>query len=287
MINKIKKDFFEFIGSPYITYLKTLDKIVKYNKGNINFYVLINSANNSLSDDYNIIAKNLNRIHKFSNNAKLDVYLSLAPYKKEINKTTKLPLSRFNVNSGFTIININRYPIEDKKIFISRKEEFGKVIFHEYIHHNLQIDSSFSSSNIKRLQEHFKIISDIDPNEAVVEFWATVMFLKQLSEETQKDFYELFKEELSYSLYKSNQLFELQKKNNCIWFDNTYVYCYIIFKTIFMFNLTKFQKIYTFPYDDTILTNFLIEHSKLPEIKSNPTKRRPDNSLCFMVNSDD
>ena len=88
-------------------------------------------------------------------------------------------------------------------------------------------------------------------------------------------------------MYKSNQLFELQKKNNGIWFDNTYVYCYIIFKTIFMFNLTKFQKIYTFPYDDTILTNFLIEHSKLPEIKSNPTKRRPDNSLCFMVNSDD
>jgi hypothetical protein len=293
MIETIKYEMSEYIGSWFITYLRSLNKIIKYTKGNINFHVLVNGNGNGNGNgndngnDKEIIIKNLNRIHKFSNNAKIDVYISLSPYKKEFDKTPKLPLSRFNINSGFTFKNINRLIPIDKKIYILRKEEFGKVIFHEYIHHILEIDNSFSSMNIKRLQQHFNIKSDIDPNETIVEFWATIMFLQQISEETKKDFYELFKEELKYSLYKSYQLFELQKKNNGIWFDNTNAYCYIIFKTIIMYNLQEFQKIYTFPYEDTKITDFLIKYSNsLPQVKSNPTKRRPDNSLCFMVNSD-
>jgi hypothetical protein len=287
MIDKIKQEISDYIGSKYYNdYLQSLDKIVIYTKGNIKFYVLINSLTENKDYNKDLIIKNLNRIHKFSNNAKIDVYLSLSPYKKQFNQDPKKPLSKFNINSGFTYINKYGYPI-DKRIFILRIEEFGKVIFHEFIHHIPEIHSDFSNKNIKRLQNHFKIKSIIDPNEAIVEFWATIMFLKQISEETKKDFYKLFKEELNYSLYKSNQLFELQEKNNGIWYDYTNVYCYVIFKTIFMYNLLEFKKIYTFPYNDTIITDFLIKHSILPKIKSNPTTKRPDNSLCFMVNSDD
>ena len=54
-----------------------------------------------------------------------------------------------------------------------------------------------------------------------------------------------------------------------------------------MYNLPEFQKIYTFPYNDDAITDFLIEFSNIPlPITSNPTTKRPDNSLCFMVNSD-
>jgi hypothetical protein len=287
MIDKIKEEISDYIDNKYYNnYLQSLDKIVTYTKGNIKFYVLLNSLTENKDSNKDLIIKNLNRIHKFSNNAKIDVYLSLSPYKKQFNQDPKKPLSKFNINSAFTYINNYGFPI-DKRIFILRIEEFGKVIFHEFIHHIPEIHSTFSNKNIKRLQTHFKIKSIIDPNEAIVEFWATIMFLKQISEETKKDFYKLFKEELNYSLYKSNQLFELQEKNNGIWYDYTNVYCYVIFKTIFMYNLLEFKKIYTFPYNDTIITDFLIKHSILPKIKSNPTTKRPDNSLCFMVNSDD
>lgn len=286
MIEKIKQEIVEFVGNWYINYLRTLDKIIEYKKGNITFHVLISSTDKNSNKNKDIILKNLNRMHKFTNNSKVDVYLSLSPFKKQFNENPKIPLSNFNVNSGLTIVNIYGKPI-DKKIYILRQEECGKVMFHEFIHHMPEIHSTFSQFNIKRLQKHFNIKSDIDPNEAIVEFWATVMFLKQISEETNKDFYELFKEELKYSLYKSNQLFELQKKNNGIWYDSTHAYCYIIFKTIIMYNLLEFQKIYTFPYNNTVLTDFFIKYSKLPKITSNPTNKRSDNSLCFMVNSDE
>ena len=43
-------------------------------------------------------------------------------------------------------------------------------------------------------------------------------------------------------------------------------------------------------YDETLLTQFLIKHSKLPLIQKNPEYlskiKRPDNSLCFMLFSD-
>jgi hypothetical protein len=284
MINKIKNNIIDFVGKEFIGYLQSLDTIIKYTKGNVNFYVLTNSINPDY--DKSQVIKNLNRVFKFTNNTKIDVYLTLSPYKKQFKLNPNIPLSRFDINSGFTILNTLGLPI-DKKIFITRKEEFGKVIFHEIIHHISEIHSTFSNDNIMRLKNHFRIKSEIDPNEAIIEFWATIMFLKQLCQETNKDFYELFKEELKYSLYKSTQLFELQKKNNDIWFDYTNVYCYIIFKTIMMYNLNEFQKIYTFPYNDTIITDFLIKNSKLPCIKLNPTTKRPHNSLCFMINSDD
>ncbi len=284
MINKIIKHITDFMGNNFNKYIKSLDKVIKYSKGNVNFYILVNSKN----PNYNkkSIIRNLNRLHKFSNNRRINVYLTLSPLKKEFTSNYKIPLSRFNINSGFTYLHPYETNNDKIAIFIIREEEFGKVIFHETIHHISEIHSSFKLSNIIKLQNHFNIKSDIDPNEAIVEFWATIMYLKFISEETNKDFYQLFKEELKYSLYKSYQLLELQKKNNNIWFDYTNVYCYVIFKTIFMYNLNEFKKIYTFPYNDDIITDFLIKYSKLPIISSNPTNKRSDNSLCFMVNSD-
>ena len=285
--DKIKTEIYDFLGTndEYNKYISSLDKIVKYSKGNITFNVLINSI--SPSYDEKEIIKNLNRVYKFTNNGHFTIYLSLSPFKKQFNSSPTIPLSRFNINSGFTYLRryLSNVPNE---IFILRKEEFGKVLFHEIIHHNSQIHSTFKDINIKKLQKHFNIKSIIDPNEAIVEFWATVMFLKQISEETNKDFYKLFLEELKYSLYKSYQLFQIQKQNNGIWFDYTNIYCYVIFKTIIMYNLLEFQKIYTFPYNDDIITDFLIKYSSsLPlTITSNPTTKRSDNSLCFMVNSD-
>ena len=280
---KIKEEIIDFIGDykSYNDYLKSLTKVKVYSKGLITFYVLSDDLDIIIKKYEKDILKNLDRVHKFTNNSYYNIYLCLSPFQKKFNLNPKTPLSRININSAFTYLN-------KPEIYILRKEEMGKVLFHELIHHIPQIHSRFKESNINRLKEHFNIKTlDIDPNEAIVEFWATVMFLKEISEETKKDFYELYAEELKYSLYKSYQIFKLQKENNYKWFDYTNVYCYIIFKTIIMYNLPEFQKIYTFPYNDDAITDFLIEFSNIPlPITSNPTTKRPDNSLCFMINSD-
>ena len=79
------------------------------------------------------------------------------------------------------------------------------------------------------------------------------------------------------------------------WNDDSNIYCYIIFKTIFMYNLKELMKIYKYPikYDDTLLTEFIIRHKKLPMIFKNPNYRiqgklveRDNLSLCFMLFSD-
>ena len=212
----------------------------------------------------------------------------LSHLKKEFNG---LILSAKNCNSGLTYIYSNK-DIPNVNIYIIRKEEFGKVIIHEIIHHITLIHSSFKISNINKLKKHFKISlsSNIDPNETIVEFCATIFHLYQISLETNTDFYKLFKDELNYSLYKTKQLLDLQKKMpNGIWYEESHIYCYIIFKTIIMYNLCDFLKIYTYPYNDDIITDFIIKYSGFLSSLSkiiHITVNRPSNSLCFMVHSD-
>ena len=106
-------------------------------------------------------------------------------------------MSYINVNSGFTYLNKN-------DIYIVRKEEYPKVLLHELLHHNKYIHSSFKEYNINRLKKHFNIIANntFDPNETIVEFWATIIHLKHISEDYNLDFYKLYLDELKYSLYK-------------------------------------------------------------------------------------
>ena len=185
-----------------------------------------------------------------------------------------------NINGGFT-------EEREHKIYITRKEEFAKVILHEILHHNNYIHyHHWKPSNINKLKRHFNIDQSMSliPNEAIVEFWATITHLKMVAKDYKLDYDKLLDEEIKYSLFKSYQLLKMQGKES--WNEKTNAFCYIIFKTIFLVNLNKFQKIYKFPYDEDAITEFLIKNSKLPLISKNPTNKRANNSLCMMVNSD-
>lgn len=288
MSDKIKQHALEFFNfnEEYYKYLKTINNFTHISKGNINFYIGNKENEENNEKELEQLNKNLDRIYKFANNFGFifNIYLLLSPYKKSFKKNIKLPLNTVNTNTGFTILTSSNIKI----IGILRKEEYIKVIYHEIIHHIPLIHKQFKMNNINKLKSHFKILNKtIDPNEAIVEFWATIMFLRQLSIETDKDFYDLFKEELNYSLYKSYQINKLQKFNNGFWKDDeTNLYCYVIFKTIIMYNLIEFSKIYTFPYNDDIITDFLIKNSNLPFENSRNNSKRKIMSLCFMVNSD-
>lgn len=289
-INKTKtivNDYFHY--EKLKLYLDTLNHIKTIKYYNIHIHIIYNK-NDKI--DYNHIKKIIKRAYIITKHIKktFNIYLILSPLKKEFDG---IILSPKNCNSGLTYVYSNKdYPIVN--IYIVRKEEFGKVIIHEIIHHIILIHSSFKISNINKLKQHFKIShnSDIDPNETIVEFFATIFHLYQISLETNADFYKLYKDELKYSLYKTKQLLELQKKmNHGIWYEESHIYCYIIFKTIIMYNLCDFLKIYTYPYNDDIITDFIINHSGfLSSLKkttlTNPNNIRPSNSLCFMVHSD-
>ena len=241
--------------------------------------------------DKDLIKRVLKRGSSISNGKLITIYLLLSPLKKTFEKTEKY-LSPKNINSGFTIVNENN-------IYIFRKEEFPKVIIHEIIHHNKLIDSDiFKKEDKIKLCNHFKINYNclLIFNETIIEFWAFIRHLIFISEEYNIDFNILFELELKYSLFKYNQIMNLQKKmENGEWYDKCNIFSYIIFKTILLYNFNKFIKIYSFPYDTTKIINFLIKYSKnIPKITNNPSSHinpninlyRPLNSLCFMLSSD-
>ncbi len=219
----------------------------------------------------------------------INIHLILSPIKKRFEEGD---LGVRNVNSGFTFVKSN-------DIYIFRKEEFPKVIIHELIHHEKNIHQDyFSKRNELILKKTFNINENAIMllNEAVVELWATLIHLIFVSKEYKIDLMELFRTELSYSLFKTYQIYRRQSRlKNGRWCDNSNIFCYIIFKTIFMYNLRDLMKIYRYPnkYDDTLLTNFIIKYRRLREYHKNPIYKiqgtlveRDELSLCFMLFSD-
>jgi len=289
--NNLKK---KFSGSFYISginnYIDEIDSIYKDNYKTVSITVYYRKKKDDLNKS--LIKKVLKRGFKTLIKTKsINIYLLLTPLKKTF-ETDDTYLTPKNVNSGFTITNSN-------DIYIFRKEEFPKVILHEIIHHNNLINSNvFKKENYIKLCNFFNISynSLLILNEAVIEFWAFLQQIMFVSKEYNIDYKTLFKIELYYSLFKCAQIFKLQEtmKNN-LWYDKCNIFSYIVFKTIFLYNLKEFIKIYTYPYDDTKLTDFLIKFAKkVPINKKNPKMQinknikfyRPSNSLCFMLSSD-
>lgn len=290
---ELKSYFIDDYNIPeIIEYIDEIDSIYKFKFNNIECNVYYRKTKDSL--DISKIQRAIKRGAKISKTSNsLLITLILSPVKKII-ETNKI-LTSSNINSGFTFTNSN-------EIFIFRNEEFSKVILHEIIHHDKLIHNDlFKSSNKKRLLRHFQITNDtiLILNEAIVEFWATLVHIGFVSCLYKIPYNDLFKKELEYSLFKSYQILRLKETyKNKLWCDKCNIYSYIIFKTILLQYINDFLGIYTYPYDDTKITNFLIDHSGLlEEILRNPPKNpsiiinnqlifREPSSLCLMLLSD-
>ena len=285
-IEEIKKNALVFFGNDneIKNEINKLDNIYKFKYHNINYYILYNNKLN-LKKINRIVKRVYNISHYYDKT--FNIYILMSPLKKLFNSDIYEPLNETNINSGFTYLNMNT-------IYLIRMEELPKVLLHELIHHNKLIQNEFKKNNIIRIKKCFKIDEKIklDPNEAIVEFWACIIHLYYISIEYNKNFYELYKNELNYSLIKSKQILNIQKNLiNNIWVDkNSNIFPYIIFKTIFLLYLDEFNKIYTFPYNDDLITEFLISHyepfiSSLNKMKLNKLSLNPK-SLRFMIYSD-
>lgn len=285
--NKIRNYF----NPPYdikevVEFVDNIDSSFSYDFNNIKSVVYLNRTKNNFNlEFFKLVIQRASTIVK---DKVISIVLIPSPAKKQFEFSK--PLEPRNTNSGFTYIHRN-------EIIIFRLEEFPKVIIHELIHHDKNIHSDFISPHNKQLIfKHFNFhpATNFILNEAIVELWATIIHLSLVSKFYNIDFNLLLETEIQYSLFKSNQLLNLQKKQKQKkWFDKCNIYCYIIFKTIFLYYHNEFIKIYSFPYDDTKITQFLISHSKLPIVKSNPffilngqKIQRPVSSLCFMLLSD-
>lgn len=298
IIKALKTNFRGIYKIPeVINYIDEITDIYIYKYENIEIRVYYRKE----KDEINIqkIHKILERAYRITDNCKnklFIIHLIFSPAKKEFDYNQMITTR--NVNSGFTYTKGN-------EIFIFRREEYPKVIIHELLHHQKMIDQSQFSSidDTNELMKHFNINKNaiLILNETIIELWALIMHLSFISNEYKLDINKLFEIETKYSIYKSYQILKLQETyKNQQWCDKCNIYAYIIFKMIIMTKIKDFFKIYSFPYNQTKIKDFIIKHSnQLFDLKKkkiepdnpefiirNQKIQRPIDSLCFMLLSD-
>jgi hypothetical protein len=268
-----------YIFKKITTYIKNSKKYIILTYKNIKLHIIYKKSNDIIIQHLiKTIMRSytLTKINNYSH-ITFNIYVLMAPYKRFIPK--KGIIDTEHINGGFT--RLTDYHNQD--IFISRKEEYSKVILHEIIHHFKHINNeNWDTNNILKLKKHFKIssVTTLNPNEAFVELWATLYYILFISYEYKLNYKILLKKELNNSLSQSYKLLLFNKNN--YWKEKTNSYCYIIFKTILLYNFNQLEKIYAYPYDTYKMTDFLIKYSKLPQYCDNINNR----SLRMMILSD-
>lgn len=255
---------------------------------NVNKYLKISSHNDDIT--YHIFWKGKTQtklysflksfkqsliIHKiFDLKKKMNIYIFCCPISRYL--PNKGSIEPKHINGGFT-------SNQGRSIFILRLEEFSKVILHELLHHSY-IDKglNFNNDSICMLKKTFNISQDtmLIPQEAVIEFWATIFHCLFMSYDYNLSFKSLIEIEKHWSICQSQKI--IKKQNNTYWKETTNCFVYIVFKTIFLINYEKMLNM-SIPYNTYELTKFLLEHQKDIKYSNNKLKStRKHNSLRMM-----
>jgi hypothetical protein len=174
-----------------------------------------------------------------------------------------------NINGGFTYVS-SLETTSLVQIFIFRLEEFPKVMLHEITHH-LPFhtpSSKWSPSVINAFYKLFTIDTAgcphdctvrLEPNEAIVEFWATIFHLMFLCIESNEisRFEQLLACEQRWSAKQASRLLQLQRKASTPWTEETHSYAYIVLKDLFLQNALAFMQSFRPPYDPWQMLQFL------------------------------
>lgn len=193
----------------------------------------------------------LKRLYMITKN--MNIFIIMNPAKRCLPNGGNY-INTEHINGGFTFVNRN-------DIFIIRKEDYDKVLIHEFLHHNARIHyEAWNPSNIQRLKMHFNISMSCDllPNEAIIEAYACLLNTIFYSIETQSKFKELLRKDQEHSLQLAKKIIKYQ--NGKAWYELTNCYCYTVIKSIIYLYFDKFLKSYKYD-DDTQITDFLISHS--------------------------
>jgi hypothetical protein len=205
------------------------------------------------------ISKNLNNeINKCSKDG-ISITFFLTPFLKKLNITNnknKEVLGVTNVNSGF-----NYTCVSSGLIFIYRKEDFFKVFVHESIH-GYGIDTALHN-NFNKNKNYNKFLNlfafankhhtNIGINEALTEFWTSLLYLCVNSYQDSKNlhsfiynFERLYKLELVHALYQISKILEYNNltyntfinnsNSNSNYRENSHIFSYFIVKTLMLIN---------------------------------------------------
>jgi|DEB0MinimDraft_4_1074332.scaffolds.fasta_scaffold04325_3 hypothetical protein len=188
------------------------------------------------------------------------------PQKNEV-------LSPEHINGGFTSLH-------QSQIFILRHEEFSKTMIHEVLHHCSALhNENYTTNQINSLKQNFNISKStlLIPNEAIIEFFATIIYCTLLAYEVNIKKEILFNIEIHHSIIQSNKIKQLQ--GNKEWNEMTNAYSYIVFKTILLMNYQRFLKGFGNSYSLQYVVNFLILNKNIPVVKLNSH----DKSLRMMT----
>jgi len=278
LINQLKSTQNTLFSYSFILkYFNTPNKMYLFKTKNITLYVIYKR-----NIDLSFIKETLKRceiiidIYKIQKH--FDIKLIYSPYKKIIPK--KGLLTSKHINSAYTYINSN-------DVYIVRKEEHEKVMIHEILHHVKSIQNdNWSQKNIADLKEHFNISKDCQliPNEGVIELWALIYNSIFVSLYEKKSFKKILQSEINHSIKNSNTIFNLQETyKDKIWNERSNVFCYIVIKTILLYNLKNLFKIYSFPYNTDVITRYIIDNSN--HIKKNTNNINKKMTFTLNANS--
>ena len=226
----------------------------------INMYVLMDTKMTSKMKGQ--FFKNLYRVYLITKiygiSKPFNFYIIMNPLKRCMPTKRGDVIDVVNINGGYTYINKNN-------IYIIRKEDYGKVLIHELLHHNTTMHhQDWDVANIRRLKEHFKIHPTmlLLPNEAIIEAFACILntIFYSVEEETTggNGFNANLKRDQEHSLLLAKKI--IDKQGDGLWDEKTHSFCYIVFKTILYVYFNKFLKIYRYR-NDTAMTDFLIRYS--------------------------
>ena len=294
--NLLKKSI--FISPSIISYIRSNFKkyyLIEYDNNLIYYFIEDKSTKEKEKekekDIYHIcsiiysIKILFNRTNK---NNKQTLYYFPTPFKKKINKDTKI-LGINECNTGYSHLE-SLYEKKDKiqcchsngNIYIFRKEEHYKVLIHELIHACYRDRDMILSEENDIFSNKFCVNKKILLNESYTETIATILNLFYVNIILKKDIKNLdliFQNETKYSFYtmikilnfykiKSINDFIKNNKNkkecNTQFLQSTNVFSYYIVKPLLLSNLKLFTN-YLKKYTD----NFSIKSSKSVKYFSN------------------
>ncbi len=238
------------------------------NKVNLNIFYT-NSIDNRLIVIFLIKIYCLLELYNI-HNQDFSLLLYFTDCKKQINNQYRILTSK-NVNSGLTIHELNTF-----KIIIFREEEMEKVIIHELIH-ALNIDIPFRKDfqlYENSIKCHFNVskTNQINIFEAFTEslgVYYNTLFNCIL---TNTDFYEVFTNEIKFSILQSIKILKFYKlsihdffnKDKCFvgnndWIEKSSILSYYFLKTITILHIDDFfnKKI----NNNSSYVKFLIDNS--------------------------
>tara|TARA_B110001450_G_scaffold212532_1_gene204533 strand:+ start:1989 stop:2948 length:960 start_codon:yes stop_codon:yes gene_type:complete len=260
-----------------LNYISNCTKCIKLysNISNITIYLYYKKNNNSILKLTKIYRRLIIICQIYNINKKLTYHLALCKFKRYMPNKNDI-FNCINFNGGFTNIRGN-------DIYIYRNCEYSKVILHELFHHiNIINDTTMyiDNNDMYMIKKKFNISHKTIflPNEANIEFWATLYNLIFISCEYNINFNILYKKELEFSY---NQVLKILNHNNKnLWYEETNVYCYFILKYILLKNYDKFLKL-DLPYDSKKFINFFVKNYK--DISNTNKKYNKNKSLNTMV----